>query len=67
MSGFTLTFSTDNAAFDDGNQVGEIARILTDIADNLRVNGTAAFDGGVIRIRDYNGNRIGYATLEGAE
>lgn len=63
MSTFTLTMSTDNAAFEDGNQAGEIARILTDLADQLRADGSAAFDGGVIRLRDYNGNRVGFATL----
>lgn len=64
MSKFTLTLSTDNAAFDDGNQAGEIARILTTVADRLRADGSAAFDGGVIRLTDYNGNRVGFATLE---
>lgn len=65
MSTFTLILNADNAAF-DGNASGEIARILTEVADKIRAEGGAAFDGGVIRLRDFNGNRVGFATMEAA-
>lgn len=67
MSRFEMTFNTDNDAFADGNRAAEIARILTEVADALRSDGMAAFTGGVIRVRDYNGNRVGYATCEAGE
>lgn len=64
MTTFDLTLKTDNDAFADGNTANEIARILTEVADRLRTDGTAAFNNGVIRLRDYNGNRVGFATIE---
>ena len=67
MSRFEMTFSTDNDAFADGNRAREIARILTDISNRLRMEGMSAFEGGVIRLRDYNGNRVGFATCEAGE
>ena len=56
MANFTLTFATDNAAFDEGNLHVEIARILRDVADTADsgINLT-----GRIMIRDINGNRVG--------
>jgi hypothetical protein len=64
---FEMTFSTSNDAFADGNRAGEIARILTQLADRLRSDGMAAFSGGVIRILDDNGNRVGFATCEAGD
>ena len=64
MSNFTLTISTSNGAFADGNWSGEIARILADIANDLNLYGRSAFDNGVIRVRDINGNRVGFASLD---
>jgi hypothetical protein len=67
MSRFEMTFSTDNDAFAQGNRADEIARILTEVADALRSDGMSAFTGGVIRVRDINGNRVGFATCEAGE
>jgi hypothetical protein len=64
MSNFTLTIDTGNAAFADGNWSGEIARILSDLAHEVNVYGRSAFDNGVIRVRDINGNRVGFASLD---
>jgi len=49
---FTLKIKTDNAAF-DGDRGGEVARILRDVADSIKVGA----DLGVIR--DINGNNVG--------
>lgn len=49
---FSLSFETDNAAFDDGNAENEIARILRGIAETVHRT-----DGGLIH--DVNGNQIG--------
>jgi len=49
---FTLKIKTDNAAF-DGDRDGEVARILRDVADSIKVGA----DLGVIR--DINGNNVG--------
>jgi hypothetical protein len=57
---FEIHISTVNDATKD---MGEIARILTDIADRLREDARGAFSNGVIRIRDINGNRVGFAAL----
>ena len=64
MSNFTLTISTSNVAFADGNLSGELARILADIANDLNMYGISAFDNGVIRVDDVNGNRVGFASLD---
>lgn len=61
MSEFIVAFKTDNAAFDglDGDQ--EIARILRAIADSMDGTGQSANPYGTPnRIRDINGNRVGY-------
>jgi hypothetical protein len=64
MSNFTLTIDTGNDAFADGNWSGEIARILSEVANDLTLYGRSAFDNGVIRVRDVNGNRVGFASLD---
>ena len=53
MSKFTLTFRTDNAAFDDDEAPAEIARILRAAAD------LAEFGANRGVIRDSNGNTVG--------
>jgi hypothetical protein len=65
MSNFMLTITTDNAAFDPPGP--EIARILTEVASRIRDEGMSAFQNGILRIRDYNGNRVGFATVESPE
>lgn len=59
---FSVQFCTDNAAFADGDAGYEIARILRDLADKIEENGLV--EGVVQRIRDINGNRVGYAVLQ---
>ena len=65
MSAFSVMFSTDNAAFSEdcgGNMCQEIARILKDLADKIEENGLV--EDVVQRIRDINGNRVGFAVLQ---
>lgn len=64
MSAFNVMFSTDNAAFSDGNMCQEIARILKDLADKIEENGL--IEDVVQRIRDINGARVGFAVLQDA-
>ena len=55
---FTLTISTDNAAFDDDAVFDEISRILIEVAAKMRSHvkwGT---------LRDVNGNAVGMFELE---
>jgi hypothetical protein len=56
MSSFTLTFSTDGAAFADGG-APEIARLLREAADTVDTN---FGEDGIYRLRDVNGNRVGF-------
>ena len=56
MSSFTLTFSTDGAAFAD-HPGTEIARLLRQTAADVDV---ALHDDSVVRVRDVNGNRVGF-------
>jgi hypothetical protein len=64
MSSFTLTFSTDGAAFADNPQ--EIERIVQQVADVLRYTrkegaDTHPFvDDRIYRVRDVDGNRVGF-------
>ncbi len=48
-----ISFSTDNAAFQDGNESSEIIRILREISEKI----DHGIDGGLVR--DINGNQIG--------
>ena len=50
---FKMKIETDNAAFDDGERMHEVARILREVADKI----DAARMGGTIL--DGNGNSIG--------
>ena len=50
----TLEIETGNAAFADGNEAAELARILREAARKIE-NGHTEF-----KLHDYNGNRVGY-------
>ena len=50
---FKMKIETDNAAFDDGERIHEVARILREVADKV----AAAHIAGTIL--DANGNSIG--------
>ncbi len=55
----TITLSTDNAAFaEDGG--AEVARILRGLADDVENVACDDFEGQ--RLRDSNGNTVGYFT-----
>ncbi len=56
---FTLTISTDNAAFEDGAGP-ELARILAEFADDLPDVLPHERDG---KLRDANGNTVGTWSL----
>ena len=56
MSSFTLTFSTDGAAFAEHPYI-EIARLLREAAD---VADTTLYADRIVRLRDVNGNRVGF-------
>ena len=62
MAIFTLTIERDNAAFSDGNDAGEIVRILRKLADRLEIENTDY--GGTVNLHDHNGNRVGFAKWE---
>lgn len=63
MTQFTLTISTDNAAFDDGNLGPEVARILRDAAARVEY-GDVREPGDERGLRDANGNTVGSMRLE---
>ena len=50
---FRIEFDTDSAAFDDGLDAEESARILRDVARKLSDGQTSG------RVRDANGNGVG--------
>ena len=58
MTTFTVKFDCDNAAFTDngGDDVGEIVRIMRDLANKIEVEGVADY---WQTIRDSNGNDVG--------
>jgi len=58
---FTITIETGNAAFDDGNEGNEVARILREAADRAEMGSTAT------PLRDYNGNVVGRMTVQMGE
>jgi hypothetical protein len=59
---FTLTFKTDNSAFDDENSntpsLTEVARVLHSVATRISALGKTEE-----RIQDANGNTIGHFQL----
>ena len=62
MAKLTLTIDRDNAAFDDGNDGRELARILRALAS--RLEGDAVGFGGDVSLFDLNGNRVGACLLD---
>lgn len=54
---FTVTMSTDNAAFTEGDAPGEVARILRRIANRLENGDTEG------KCVDVNGNAVGDFSL----
>jgi hypothetical protein len=50
-----------NVAFDGENRGHELARILREIAGQIEQNGDC--DSFYMSLRDWNGNRVGVATL----
>ena len=55
---FTVSVDTGNAAFDDGEEGAELARILRDLADRIE---SRACVSGSFRLFDINGNPVGEA------
>ena len=58
MATFKVEIETDNADF-DGRRVPEIRRILHDVCDRL----SELEPGDRLKLRDVNGNRVGFAEL----
>ncbi len=57
MSRFVLTIDTDNAAFADGNEPGELGRILRQLGNRIT-------DGSMpSTVLDLNGNTVGTVEL----
>ncbi len=61
MAKFDVALCTDSAAFSDGPGL-EIARILRELADEVESGNLTP----VIRLRDINGNRVGFASYTAA-
>jgi len=61
---FTLTFSCNGEAFNGANEdpAREVARILEDAARRIRHDGLPDLE--PHRLRDSNGNRVGFFALE---
>lgn len=57
----TIEIETGNAAFANGNETAELARILRDTAQRIE-NGHTEF-----KLYDYDGNRVGYCEYEPGE
>ena len=57
----TIEIETGNAAFADGNEAAELARILREAAQRIE-HGCTGFP-----LRDNNGNRVGYCEYEPSE
>lgn len=53
-----IKITTENAAFDDGNECAEVARILRELAD--RVENCDDLLYAESALKDVNGNRAGY-------
>lgn len=60
---FTVRIATSNAAFEGEDRNVELARILHSLASRLENDP----DDSLVRLRDINGNRVGYATFNEAE
>lgn len=60
---FELHMSTDNDAFAQDVQ-GEVARILLRLSKEISTGDAELVPNQPIRLRDVNGNRVGYAILQ---
>jgi len=64
MSSFTLTFSTDGAAFaDDPREMERVVQQVVDVLRYTRKEGVQTHpfaDDRIYRVRDVNGNRVGF-------
>ena len=65
MAKFKMEFSTDNAAFDDGNTFNEIAAVLLRVSDFTSTYGIVYNIPHIVR--DSNGNQIGTFGLQNDE
>jgi len=61
MATVTIKIETDNAAFADGNETQEVARILRELA-TFMVAWNRVIDVYPNALRDINGNRVGEVT-----
>ena len=59
----TITIKTENAAFEEPGKAAEVARILRKYADQIEGDG----DVGEWALADYNGNRVGFASVDGED
>lgn len=59
---FELHIGVDNAAFEGEDREDEIARILSELAGRIGSD-TRLVPEQPIRLRDINGNRVGFAVL----
>ena len=57
----TIEIETGNAAFADGNEAAELARILREAARKIDNRHTE------FKLHDHNGNRVGYCEYEPGE
>ena len=68
MSSVTITFSTDDAAFrnegDESLNTSAVADILRNLVDKAAGRIPGIGETLEFRIRDINGNRIGYMSIE---
>lgn len=63
----TITIDTDNAAFEDGARGQEVARILTEIANQYRSTDFPRSSNKWQNVRDVNGNQCGQIRDTGGE
>ena len=59
----TVTIKMDNAAFHDGDNGNELARILRGLAE--RLDNATVSPGAALNLRDVNGNTVGEARVSG--
>lgn len=57
-----ITMDINNAAF-DGDAAAEAARSIRQSLDTLEAGETELYEGILITLRDYNGNRVGILTV----
>lgn len=71
MTTLTITINGDNAAFDPEDPTAEYVRILRALVDDIDDIGIGHYEVGLghppTRLRDINGNTVGYAKLTNEE